>query len=373
MRSRLLCTSGLFGILVAAGLSGGAAAEPPTSAPTDGSSTDRCQQATRLLEAGNPEPAIRMLRELVAAAPEDSEFRLRLAEVLVAADRADEADHLLAEAAEAGRAGASLWFAWIDLALDQGRWATALRRVGRARDEIGESAGLHARAARAYFERGRLLGKAEVRDVPDRRTGQFCGPWLLVESRGPGRFLCCPADSAVYQVRAALDAGSEAGSLHVLHARIWQKLGKPDVGLTLLESYGPVLSAEATPAMLQAGMDLSLEAGDPVRFLRYGRRYAGLDADARDDRLSTIYARLAEHYARQGEPTLHREFCRRAWELRRDQVDLALRLAEAEWATERRAEAERLYRRVLRLAPEHPQRREIRARLEACGGAAAGP
>ncbi|MCH7871654.1 MAG: tetratricopeptide repeat protein, partial [Planctomycetes bacterium] len=107
----------------------------------------------------------------------------------------------------------------IDAALARQRYAGALSAIDQAESRCGYNNELHFRAARAYFELGQLLGKVEVRKFRDGRAGQFLRRWLLVEEREEqDSFLCCPEQSALYQLRRALDAGLDTAQAPPLHA-----------------------------------------------------------------------------------------------------------------------------------------------------------
>ncbi|MEW6252181.1 MAG: tetratricopeptide repeat protein, partial [Planctomycetota bacterium] len=187
---------------------------------------------------------------------------------------------------------------------------------------------------------------------------------LLVEARpGPEQFLCCPPDSALYQLRAALDAGLDDPAAHVLHARIWQQLGRPDVGLALLRSRSVALLADPQPALLEVFADLSLATGNIADYLRFQRRRAERDQANASDILSTAYLTAADRHSERGDEALCLCCLRRAQRLRPDDPDLLLRLADMAWGAGRSTEARTLYHRLLELRPAHPQRARLLERL----------
>jgi tetratricopeptide (TPR) repeat protein len=256
-----------------------------------------------------------------------------------------------------------LRLARIDAALSAEQWASALERAREALRELGPSPALHLRAAQAYFGLGNALGAVKVREVADGRPGQFVKSWLLLEQRGPQRFLCCPEASALYQLRRALDGGLDTPEAHLLHARLWQKAGKPRVGLTLLKSREVVLLESGDAATLATFAALALEADALDDYLRYTRLLAAQQPDRRRETLGDAYNAVAERYGQRGEAALYREFSYRALRLRPDDVERLLRVAEAEWSAGRSDAAAALYRRVLELEPTHPRREVILERL----------
>lgn len=258
-----------------------------------------------------------------------------------------------------------LWLAWIDAALGDGQWALALRRAQAGLERLKASPAVRLRAAQAYFGLGAVLGVAEVREVPGGRAGAFAGRWLLVEQRGPGRFLCCPESSALYQLRRALEAGLDEPAAHVLHARIWQKLGKARLGLSLLKRREAVLLEGGGVVTLEVFAELALEADALDDYLRYSRLRVDACPDDRAEILGGAYLAVAQRYGQRGELALHREFCQRALRLRPDDMELMLRVADAEWSAKRYEEAVRLYRRVLGRDAAHAARGRMLERMAA--------
>ncbi|MBU0638483.1 MAG: hypothetical protein KKB50_06420 [Planctomycetes bacterium] len=261
-----------------------------------------------------------------------------------------------------------LWLAWIDAALEQKQFATALQRVNAARRSVPPTPALCFRAAQAYFEMGQVLGAAEVRHVADGRAGQFVNQHLLVEQRDGGqRFLCSPAASALYQLRRALDGGLDTPAAHVLHARIWHSAGRFRTGFAILKNREAMLleSAGDREGMLAVFCELALSADALVDFLRYSRMRTTLRPQERQSILGHAYLAVAQRYNERGEEALYLEFGRRALEYGAGDATLLLRLADSDWSAGRCGEAAGFYRRVLALEPTHIDRQRILERLAA--------
>lgn len=261
--------------------------------------------------------------------------------------------------------------AWIDAALARQQYALALDRVHTAEHQCGQSPAMQYRAAAALFGLDRILAAAEVRTVPGGRAGQFANDWLLVEARpGVERFLCCPRDSALYQLRAALDGGFDEPAAHLLHARIWLRLDRPQLGWAVLQSRAALLLADPTDETLQVFADLALAAGELRDYLRFERRRAA-DRPAEEAAImAAAYVTVAEKYAQRGDEGLYLHWLHRAARVRPDDTALLLRLADAEWSAGHVARAAERYRQALRLDPHGPQRDHILARLAECAAAA---
>jgi tetratricopeptide (TPR) repeat protein len=246
----------------------------------------------------------------------------------------------------------------IDSELAVQHWAAALARVRDFERQHGPVPAVDFRAAQAWFGLGQALGKSTIRQVSDGRVGQFSGDHLLVEERGPGRYLCCTSDSALFRLRRALDAGFDQPAAHLLHARIWQSLGKPELALSLAKGHENAILAAALPNDLGALAEIALQANSPDDYLRYIRLRAEREPQHADQTLAQAYLALADYYAHRGDRDLEREFCYRAARLRPDDADLALRLADAEWLAQRYEPAARHYRQYLQNSPAQDSQRE---------------
>ncbi len=322
---------------------------------------EACRQYIR---AGRPQTAIEILTDVVAEQPAQAEATLLLARAYLANDQPGLAEDLLEPALTRFPKKVDLLLAWVDVALARRQWTTTLRRIDGAHAPRAERPAFQYRAARAYFGLDQLLGDAEVRTVAGGRAGQFVRPYLLVESHpGVDRFLCAPRQSAMYQIRQALDSGFDDPAAHVLHARIWHRLGRPQVGLSILRSRAAVLLARPDEDTLAAFSDLAVAAGDLPGYLRYERWRAAQAPSRRDAILLNACLVAAERYSQRGEETLYIEWLRRAADIRPNDADILLNLADAEWDAGRHDEAARVYRKLLSRAPSHPQRRRILARL----------
>ena len=257
-----------------------------------------------------------------------------------------------------------LRLAEIDSALKRERYAGALRGIEDVEQRFGPRAELHNRAARAYFELGQLLGDVQVRAVARGREGQFSGPWLLIEARGEeGVFLCCPRRSAMYQLRRALDAGLDTAAAHLMHARIWQRIGKPHVALAIVKGREALLLEDPHSDVLEVLARLALDADALRDFARYARMQARIDPDHSRSVIKNVYLRLAERYNERGDGKMYAKCLERAARLDPGDVDIAMRQADATWSAGRRETAARYYRQVLELDPDHAQRRRIIERL----------
>ncbi len=264
--------------------------------------------------------------------------------------------------------------ACIDAKLAHRQWAAALDLVRDFERQHGPTPPVDFRAAQAWFGLGQILGKVTVRQITNGRLGQFSGDFLLVEQRGPDRFLCCTKDSALFRLRRALDAGFDQPAAHLLHARLWLALGKPELALALAKAHEPAILADAQPTELDALADIALQAGAPDDYLRYMRLRAARDPQEHDQTLAKAYLGLADYYAQRGDHDLEREFCYRAACLRPNDPALALRLADAEWLAQHYEPAARHYRQyLLHSPPQDAERQRVLERLATTPANSAAP
>jgi len=258
----------------------------------------------------------------------------------------------------------TLWLGLIDLTLEREQYGTALRRFSDARRRIGPTAELCYRAARAYYRMGQALGRTRVIRAPQGKAGQYVEAGLLLEKRGAAdRFLCCPPESAMYMLRRALDAGLEEPAAHWLHARLWVKAGRAEVGLAILKNQEDRWMREPEPEAARVMADTALAAGELADYLRYARRLAELQPKDHARIMHDACVDAARQYNLRGDAAMCRELLRRAVKLDDSDHATILRLADALWESDEREEAALWYRRLLECEPEHSQRRRILERL----------
>ncbi len=359
MRTRPPCSSTL-GWLLAALACPAAPAGPPaaTSAPSEPPALAR---ARTLLADGQAAAAVDLLTPCLDELP--AEGVALYAAACRAAGRS--AENGLRRAVARHPDDPTVQLAWIDAALESGRYAQALQRIAAA-GALADRPEFEWRAARAHFALGELVGAAEIRAVPGGRAGQFVGRLLLVEERpGTDRFLCCPPASALYQLRRALDDGLDEPAAHVLHARIWQRLGRPEVAWAVLRTRAAAILGQGDDDALETYAEAALRAGFVDEYLRAMRRRAARSPARRAALLAESCRTVAEHYARAGDETLHLQWLYRALEHAPGDPALWLTVGDAEWARGALPAAQRAYRRVLALAADTPRRAELLERLAA--------
>lgn len=284
-------------------------------------------------------------------------------ERLAAGDAAAALD-LLGSALEQWPRDRDLWLALIDVDLQRGRLAGALQRCRRAARVLGDDPAVCFRAAQAHYRLGQNLGPLSQVHTRDGRVGQFRGAHLLIEpSKSPGVFLCCGPDSALFQVRKALDGGLDTPAVHLLHARIWLRAGHPAVAWTILRSHRDAIVRLDDDAALQTLAEAALAADALPEYLDAERRRASRHPDAANDLLRQAYVAVARRYAERGQAAMQIAFLRRAAALGQPAPDLMLELGDALYANGQRADAAPWYQRLLEAVPNHPRRAELLARL----------
>ena len=335
---------------------------PPTASAPSTAPADRAAAATELADAGRWAELAALLADL----PDDADLPLRLhrAAALARLGRLPDAARDLAAVRRSHPDTAGLAAAEIDLLLRRGQPAAALARLAAAEVAPDDPALRHLLTARAYFAMDRLLGDAAVRHVPGGRPGHFDGEWLLVEPRdGTDRFLGCPPLSALYQVRRALAAGVTGPDGHLLHARIWMRLGRTDVATRLVETHADELLRSRDPAVPAALAELSLAAGDLRAFLRYTDEQVERAPDRRAAIMLAAMRSAADLSALRGDVALHLQFLQRALDLAPEDLELLLATGDAAWEADQPDAAVACYRRLLAREPQHPDRLRIAERI----------
>jgi tetratricopeptide (TPR) repeat protein len=350
MRLPHLGTSVCASLLAAATISV-ARAQLPASAPAPAS-------------PGTSWPASQLAATRPATSPAARDVAGQI-RALLSHGAATDAEALAAAALNDGARDAALLLACADCALILGRPALALERVRLGGAALAQQPEFQLRTALAYFAQGKFLGAARVRAVAGGRAGQFADGLLLVESRpGVETFLCCPPESALYPLRQALDGGLDLPEAHVLHARIWLRIGRPALARRILETRASALLQAPTVDTLAAFAEAALAAGDVPDFLRYARRRADAVERGGDEILFDAYVQAAERYAQRGDEALTIEWLRRAAELRPTDDGVLLRLADAEFDAGQPEAARPHYAQVLKLQPNHRERERIQARVK---------
>jgi tetratricopeptide (TPR) repeat protein len=355
------------------------------------------RQGRERRQAGDPAAAIELLAQAVALCPDNLDYTMELAQAYAVRENWAAVERLLSplqdklapdglgllasahtrtrhprQAAEVLERGLrrfpeseKLWLALIDHTLGLRQCELALRRISQAERHLGPTAALQFRAAQAYHRLGQGLGRARVLSVPGGHVGQFVNDWLLVERRDEAdRFLCCPPTSALYALRRALDAGLDEPAAHLLHARIWQQAGRPEIGLAILQAREALWLENPSPETLRTLAELALAANALDDFLRYARLQAAREPHRRTEILFEAFRSAAERYNQRGDAAMTRELLWRALALRPEDTAVMLQLADATWDAVGQDEAVTWYRRVLEREPTHPERRRILQRLD---------
>jgi Tfp pilus assembly protein PilF len=167
----------------------------------------------------------------------------------------------------------------------------------------------------------------------------------------------------LHALRRALDAGLDEPAAHLLHARIWQQAGHPEIGLAILQGREASWLESASAETLATFAEIALAANALDDFLRYARLHAAREPQRRTEILFDALAAAAERFNQRGDLTMSRELLRRAVALRPQNAATLLRLADAIYDSSGGAEAATWYRRVLEHQPNHPERRRILERL----------
>ncbi len=286
--------------------------------------------------------------------------------LLVSADRAlgrkDAAVDALRDAVTRWPGEMDAWAALMRLTIDDGRLDEALDQARLAERRVADASEAHLLAAEALLALDRPLGRVRARRAPGARVGQIVGEWFILEQRGDDGYLCCPRESAIFHVRAALDGGIDRVDAHVLHARILSRASRHDLAMCVLRGREPLL-ANADPALIGQACEVALAADALPEYARWARLWAERAPERRREILLNAYQALAERYNERGLDEVFVWFLDKSVELDPLNAELALRLGDAQWEAQRPELARPLYQRVLELNPLHPDHRRLLERL----------
>lgn len=340
---------------------------------------DRLEMADQLIQASEQRLAGHAEFEAVAAIADERRERwlsvvtrvlrlensageadtLRLVRAFRKLGRGSEADERLRAALDRNAASIALWCAWIDAAMDDNRPAAALERYRGARKLGRTDPRLTYRAARATAKLEHGFGKAEVRQLTNARPGQFVDGWLVLEATAqPGRFLCAPPNSAIALAREALDSGLDEPECLLVHAEIWHRAGRFNAAREILKSRPDDYWRRLDDEGLQLVSKFLFDAGDVNAAIGWSKLRVERTPAARGEILAAAFIRAAEVFNQRGDANLHRDYLRRAAELRPSDDALKLRLADADWSAGDRARAVQAYRSLIDKRP--PAEAEVR-------------
>lgn len=264
------------------------------------------------------------------------------------------------------------------LYLTQKQFARAAARLKEAAELREPEAIDHFRLATVYFNLRNYLGRLTIVQTRDGKPGMFTdNDQLLLEALPgqPGRFLAAPAESAVYQIAKAQALGLDGPEAAFLEANIWLNSGRferADVAYARLEGR---LNKEDVGLYWYYRAQAAKGMNEPDRFLEYLDRAVEAEPDIYRPSVADAHLEVAELHERAGRFDEMVRHLRAAVAMNPLSSSVHLRLADALWQLDRRAEAAASYRHVLDLAPEHPRRIELinRTRLGALPGAVSQP
>ncbi len=320
--------------------------QPAATATTQPASAELCEQARHALQAGRFAEAVTLLEEAVTREPTGITARTLLADVFRrAAQPAQAAEQLrrIGELqAEAGRHA---------LAAEAFRESLALQDAPAVRCLLAET----------YCRLDRVLGPLTARWMPraepgSRTDGQYV---LQPDEQRAGWFLTCSSESAVYQVQAALDAGLDTPEVHLLHARVWLRAGRPERATAILQKRADRLPERESGEFWDLYGQAALASGELETSERCLKQAVTLDPTRFQPTLAAAYQALADRYSRRGDLAAYIRCLEEAGNLAPRDADLHYRLGNAYWEAGHRTAAARQWQITLELNPDHPQRARL--------------
>lgn len=283
---------------------------------------------------------------------------------LVRMGKSEEAEKVVQRALRRFPQDISLLLESVDIALLRGQFATARQRCAAAAAMGAPRGAVLAREARAWFGLRNVLGTPQLCAVPGGRIGQMTAQGVIFAAgMEEGQCRTAPPESALYAIRAALDAGQDEPADWVLFARCLHAAGQSAAGWSVLDGRMQQLLSEPDAAVLSGAADVALGAGRLEAYLQLIEAAATCsEADAMNVRFEA-FKRLAELYNLRGDETMSLAFLKRASELRPEDLSIRLGLADAMWVAGDKVLACDHYRMVLAEGADRAARRRILKRL----------
>jgi tetratricopeptide (TPR) repeat protein len=167
----------------------------------------------------------------------------------------------------------------------------------------------------------------------------------------------------VYHVRAALDGGLDTPEVHLLHARVWLRAGRPERALDILRKREHRLPEKERGDFWHAYGQAALAADELETSLRCLKQAVTCDPVRYEPSLLEAYRALADRYSRRGDLAAYVRCLEAACDLAARDPELHYRLGNAYWEAGRHADAARQWQITLELDPDHPQRARLLDRL----------
>lgn len=290
--------------------------------------------------------------------------RLALADSLARSERYTECSQVIARAARKHPRDPQVLRAWVADAIARQQYATALDHCDTAARRGLSGAEVLSLRAEAQFGVGNVLGKVETREMPRAAIGQLTLDGVVFARNRDGQSVrIATGDCAIVSARRALDMGFDTPALWLVYARCLLVGRQDHAAWAIVQAQrSSILEQADTRALLNAA-EVALAAGKLDPFMEFIEAAAAqLPAQATTLHF-TAYSRLAEEYNLRGQEAESLGFLKRAAELRPDDVEVRLRLADALWAMGEQVLACDSYRQVLTSAPAHLERRRITQRL----------
>lgn len=251
------------------------------------------------------------------------------------------------------------------------KYALALAQFHNARRMGVLDGDLHYRLALAYFGLERIYGEVQRVAAPSGVPGERVGDTVLIEEipDSPGTFWAAASDSAAYQITRARALAPDSPQARLLEARIWLAGRQYALAKRCFDGLVEDLPRlELSPAeradAWRAAAESAFNADDLDEYLRRVRAACSGDRDEVAAVMAEAHRRVAERYADRADAANCIAHLEQA--LAEAPRDVALRdaLANRYWESGQPLRAAQAWRIVLQLAPEHPDRARILARLQ---------
>ena len=346
-----------------------AATAPAASRPADPVAAARLS-----LEREKPQEAIAQLLPMAQRNPKSAEVCRLLAEAYRRLQQPAEARLWCQQALDIEPTADGCYLLGL-IHLDENMPALAAEQFQRAL-KLGRTGGdAHYALAQAFERLDQDFGRVRVISAPGATAGRIVDGAYLIEpvDGDPDLFRAAPPESAIYQLREALDDGVDSWEARRLLARLWLKTRRFAAAAAAFAEAESDVPRGARAGYCREFAEALYGVGDVEGFVARMRQAAEADAEQYAPELADAYRRAAQRCSQRGDLAQYIAYLEKAVAERPDAADLHYLLGNGHWEAGQEREALRQWRLTLQLQPDHPDRQRMLELIQQAVGASRPP
>jgi tetratricopeptide (TPR) repeat protein len=248
-----------------------------------------------------------------------------------------------------------------DIYLTESKFLLAAEEYSRALELGLEDALIHYKLGTAYYNLRNYLGQVEVRDIPDGIVEEISDDYFLIEALpdAPHTFNCAPVNSAVYQVKKALQMGIAVPEARLLFANVYFNTHRLTRAIELLLGMEKDIKEEDKPLFYDHLGQAYFLTGRYDEFLAAVKKSTAKDAEAQKQALEEAYHSIAQRYEQVGDAVSQINYLLKCVKGAPTNAQYHLELGDAYFRQNDYAKAATHWGMTLDLQPDHPERMRI--------------